>query len=493
MDYENSLATISQRYTNRTPLPQDQRQDAPTALKYKFTSQSEREDLQAKKIARNVGGDFLRLKRVNQDNSANGSGSDGDMSDNESDNEVFRMGKGKEKQNSRKKGSRFLANDERALKDLVKGILKEMGVARVTKSRRKVSRITALDQAKKNQQRNMTKDEDLAYKVRLFPPSNDHTLNRLQELVRAVFKRATKGNDDFAHYKPATDQQEADCGKLEGEKPLLGVSPFFFGTVFKLSMWNDILLRALVDDLRRMREAHSNKFGLPDVSTDYLLALFLNCLADAQAQWARQQPRLGETGDMTQARVQQFDERTKTAKNSRARKETKLKKRLTTVKKMTILCRGDAENIESWKWAKRLLELLGTVGMSSEEPKAYTMRVGDKTIRQTVHVIKICAWRPDKVTKALQCVDAAGEIISLKGGTAARARFRDDNNPTSESSAPQGLPGSLYDEEWMAEGLEMDPDFKNDLKVSDEAFELLEFAAEDLGHQADDENDVDDV
>ncbi|KAJ7191343.1 hypothetical protein GGX14DRAFT_579068 [Mycena pura] len=203
------------------------------------------------------------------------------------------------------------------------------------------------------------------------------------------------------------------------------------------------------------------------------------------------QPHVGESENKAQARVEEFDEKTKKAKNLRARKETKFKKRITTARRMTLLCRGKPNALEIWKWVTRLLELLGTLGMSSEDPEPHYVRMGDKEVRETTHAIKICTWRPQKVTDVLKFVDDAAASSSLKRSTAARSRLRDDK--ISKLPAPQGLPETLYDEEWMQEGLDMDPEFKDDLRVSDEAFEILEFAVEGLGLQVDDENDDDEM
>lgn len=311
-------------------------------------------------------------------------------------------------------------------------------------------------------------------------------------LVREVFRKSTGLNraEDFKNYKPATDDQAAQCGNPDGEKPLPGVSPFYFGKGFKTSMWNDMLLRGLVADLQRMRAEDPSRLGIPDVSTDYLIALFLNCVKEGRYTWARQQPRLGESETAAQARAQQFDQATKMAKLSRTRKETKWKKRWTTAKRMTLLCRGNPDAVNIWKWVKRLLELLGALGMSSEDTKPYKVRFGGNTVTETTHVIKICSWRPKKVTDALELVDYAAEDVSMKRGIAGRSRLR--AGPISQTSAPQGLPEALYDEEWMAEGLEMDPGFRDDLKVSEEAFEILELAAAELGVPADDDADDDD-
>ncbi|KAJ7115754.1 hypothetical protein C8R44DRAFT_880173 [Mycena epipterygia] len=467
-EYESSLATISRRFeVHGSPLPPRQQQEfpnAPPALQLRYISQTTRETRQLETITRNVGGDLPDLRQVHEENvhgnrhgrgsnrhtprSSSSSSSSSSGSEDEGEGEgVSRKGKGRLRE--------ILGSDKQALKGLIKELMKDMNVGKIrkSKSRRKVSRATSLHRAKKTQQLKMTKDEDLNCKT----------------VAREIFRLSTRLHraEDFKGYKPATDAQEAQCGDPNGERLTPGVSSFYFGKGYKTSMWNDMLLRGLVADLRRKQAEDPNRLGIPDVSTDYLIALFLNCVKEGRYNW--------------------FDHDTKEAKNSRACKDAKWKKRTTTAKKMTLLCRGDPKAIVIWQWVKRLLALLGTLGMSSEDTKPLKMRMGQQIIRQTTHVIQICPWRPKQVTETLALVDLAADQICLKKGTAACPRIR--GNGESRTPAPQGLPITLYDEQWIEDGIEMDPDFKDDLCVSDEAFEIMELVAENLGIEVVDEQD----
>ncbi|KAJ7896168.1 hypothetical protein B0H13DRAFT_1885255 [Mycena leptocephala] len=221
---------------------------------------------------------------------------------------------------------------------------------------------------------------------------------------------------------------------------------------YKTCMWNDILLRGLVGDLWRKRAEDPNHWNIPDVSTDYLLLLFLNSVKEGRYTWIRQQPCLGES-------KAQYDKAVKQAKSSRSRKDTKWKKRSRMAQKMKILCTGDPTAVKIWVWVKKLLALLGTLGMSSEDVKPHKMRIAGQMVRQMTHVIRICPWHLETITDTLELVDIAADQISLK----------------------KGLPETLYDEQWMADGLEMDPEFMDDLNVSEEAFEIMELVFENLG------------
>jgi hypothetical protein len=132
-------------------------------------------------MTRNVGGNLPRLTQVKTENDAgnNGDNGNGDSESNsESEDEhVSRKGKGKGKgkgEGARKGRSgllqEMLDGDERALKSLLKELLKEMNIGGVRKSRsrRKVCRATGLDEAKKEQQRKLSTEDDLNCKVSSF-------------------------------------------------------------------------------------------------------------------------------------------------------------------------------------------------------------------------------------------------------------------------------------------------------------------------------------
>ncbi|KAJ6590758.1 hypothetical protein B0H10DRAFT_1961026 [Mycena sp. CBHHK59/15] len=411
-EYEASLTTLSRRFAvHRSPLPPRQQQEfpnAPPALEPRYISQTTRQTRQLETITRNVGGNLPHLRQVHGENNPADDHRDGRGSSSKGESEgegVSRKGKGSRLQE-------ILGSDKHALKGLIRELMKDMNV-------------------KKTQQSKMTKDNDLNCKT----------------LAHEIFRLSTRLNraEDFKNYKPATDAQAAQCGDPNGERPLPGVSSFYFGKGFKTSMWNDILLRGL----------------------------------EGRYTWARQKPRLGESEDMARVRARQFDQDSEKAKNSRARKDAKWKKRCAMAKKMTLLCAGEPEAVKVWQWVKRLLALLGTLGMSSEDAKPYKMRIGGQMVRQTTHIIQICPWHAGKVTETLASVDLAADQISLKKGTVARPRVRSDG--ISKTPAPPGLPETLYDEQWMEDGLEMDLDFKDDLSVSEEAFEIMELVAENLG------------
>ncbi|KAF8121500.1 hypothetical protein K438DRAFT_2005114, partial [Mycena galopus ATCC 62051] len=420
--------------------------NAAPAFQPRYIPETTRQKRQVDMIQRNIGGNLPHLRRVV--NPTDGSGNDRDSpggrgeehsSEDEEEGEVTsRKGKGKGKA---KKGSRLqeiLGSDKRTLKGLLKELLTEMDMV-------------------------------------------------LQALAREIFRISTGLNRaaDFIHYEPATDEQVAQCGEANGERPVPGVSPFYFGKGFQTCMWNDMLLRGLVGDLRKQRAEDPNCLGIPDVSTDYLIALFLNHLREGRLVWARLKPHLGESVEMAEARAQQFDRLSKQSKSLRGRKETKWNKRTATAKKMMLLSARNPEAVQIWKWVKRLIELLGTTGMSSEDAKPNRVRIGGVNVMQTTHVIRVCAWRPEKVTAALELVDRAAEQISLKSSTTARPRIR--GGKISSTLPPQGLPKALYDEQWMEDGLDMDSDFMDDLDVSEEAFELMELVAADLGLNEDED------
>ncbi|KAJ7925398.1 hypothetical protein B0H13DRAFT_2314612 [Mycena leptocephala] len=304
-----SLASLSRRLAIKgTPLPPRQQPNFPDtllALTPHYIPQATRNQRQLGTINRDAGGNLPRMKQVKRENDSADDCYNGNSSESESESEddgVSRKGKGACLQE-------ILDSDKGALKGLLKELMKEMNVGGVTKSklRRKVCRTTRMDQAKKIQQDNLTKEEDLNCKT----------------LVREVFRLSTQLNQaaDFKDYRPATDDQAAHCGDPNGEKPVVGVSPFYFGKGYKTCMWNDILLRGLVGNLRRKRAEDPNHWNIADVSTDYLLSLFLNSVKEGRYTWIRQQPRLGESKAQAQARAAQYDKAVKQAKGSRSRKD----------------------------------------------------------------------------------------------------------------------------------------------------------------------------
>jgi hypothetical protein len=125
--------------------------------------------------------------------------------------------------------------------------------------------------------------------------------------------------------------------------------------------------------------------------------------------------------------------------------------------------------------------------MSSEDIQSHKVVINGKRVRQTTHVIQICPWWPMTVANTLQLVDSVADRIALKKGTFVRPRLR--TNAMSNTPAPISLPETLYDKQWMADGLIFDPEFMEDLQVSEEAFELMELVASDLGAEEEEEEE----
>jgi hypothetical protein len=174
-----SLASLSQRLAIKgTPLPPRQQPDFPDALPVltpRYVPQTTRKQRQLDTINRNAGGNLPRLRQVKRENDSddhrndNSSRSSSETETESEDDGVSRKGKGARK-GQRARLQEILGSDKRALKGLVKELMKEMNVGGVTKSklRRKVCRATGLDQAKKMQQDKLTKEEDSNCKVRPF-------------------------------------------------------------------------------------------------------------------------------------------------------------------------------------------------------------------------------------------------------------------------------------------------------------------------------------
>ena len=123
-----------------------------------------------------------------------------------------------------------------------------------------------------------------------------------------------------------------------------------------------------------------------------------------------------------------------------------------------------------------MLDMLSIEGMSDEEPGTETF--GNRII--PVFRVKLCLWRAEAVSDYLRVIDSAGEDIRGRTrGAKTTPRIKTDMPGT--SGAPTGLPRKMYDKEWL-EQQERDCPFyvEEELRVSEEAFELLVLATENL-------------
>ena len=132
-----------------------------------------------------------------------------------------------------------------------------------------------------------------------------------------------------------------------------------------------------------------------------------------------------------------------------------------------------AVDLEAWQYFRELLEHLSVDGMSSEEDGVRD--VGGQKV--TVFLVKLCVWHAEEVTQYLKFIDteANNAIFCDKRGVKACPRIP---VPTPSSLVPHGLPWNIYHSQWLADLELRCPDYVLDeLRVSEEAFELLKLAA----------------
>lgn len=139
------------------------------------------------------------------------------------------------------------------------------------------------------------------------------------------------------------------------------------------------------------------------------------------------------------------------------------------------LAKQDRTSADTWKWFKDdLLPELDKGGMSSEEDEPAEVIVGNIRKVQTVHGIKICAWRAPKITDYLKMIDEAGEGVLVKR-TNKRMRIRGTKESTSEP--PHGLPRALYNEAWLTQRKPYVPDIETQLDIAEKEFTLMDITA----------------
>jgi hypothetical protein len=132
-----------------------------------------------------------------------------------------------------------------------------------------------------------------------------------------------------------------------------------------------------------------------------------------------------------------------------------------------------AVDLEAWQYFRELLQHLSVDGMSSEEDSVRD--VGGQKV--TVFLVKLCIWRAEEITQYLKFIDteANNPLSCDKRGVKACPRIPAS---TPSSLVPHGLPRNLYHSQWLAELESRCPDYVLDeLRVSEEAFELLKLAA----------------
>ncbi|KAJ7775853.1 hypothetical protein B0H14DRAFT_3508357 [Mycena olivaceomarginata] len=213
--------------------------------------------------------------------------------------------------------------------------------------------------------------------------------------------------------------------------------------------WKELIreriIDAMVEKALKMRAATENKCGLPDVSGDYLEALIHGLLKDAQRAWKQHQPRMGETAEQAHMRAEAYEAQQATRVLSLSRKTQKLEGRIRVVRKILHIetAKKRQETVTNWQWILELLEHLGTGGMSSEDDIDAETVVVEKTMITTVHLVKICPWRSEEVTKYLHWIDRAAESTAVKP---LNKRPRVQSQLMSETPPPPRVPREIYND-----------------------------------------------
>ncbi|KAJ7062167.1 hypothetical protein C8F01DRAFT_125940 [Mycena amicta] len=279
---------------------------------------------------------------------------------------------------------------------------------------------------------------------------------------------------DFTRYQSATAEEENLCrkGRL---LPAEGEYKWYFGAGYYNAKWNQILVARAAAQLQKERTENPRLAALlPEVADSYIAGLFMNFLKSAAEAYHRPQPRLGETSEQAQRRAEQYTVRQLASNKGRQRKKNKHEKREKIVTRLLLLAtnKKDAAEIAKLRFIQKLVKKLGVDGMSSEDDKPG--KIGD-TIT-TVHLVSISPWRNPTATKFLHWIDDNAQA-TMRSDTA-RTRIRTDT--PSPSAAPTKLPRILYDERWLAAEKEIDECFEEELEISEEAFEMLEWVAEEM-------------
>ncbi|KAJ7135179.1 hypothetical protein C8R43DRAFT_1132729 [Mycena crocata] len=352
--------------------------------------------------------------------------------------------------------------------DIVKRVLAEMRITEVQVHEEKAAKRGPSKRAMdiKVQQSKLTEGEDILYK-RAF-----------REVWRTTFQRVTAA--EFSDYQPVSVDKVIACnaGEVGPDEADLTLD---FSEGFMSSLWNKELLQRLTSSFLEARSRGPNKYGLPDVSAEYVMGEYYGHLKRSQETWALWQPCYNkltgtcETANEVKIRVEAYLKKRQLSVNGRGARQRKYKRRVKVVKSLIDIKieRGDVD-LESWRFLLRILEHLGVGGMSSEDNG-----VGEFQGRTTpIFVVRLCPWRTQTVTDYMKLVDQSGSSMATNIHALPRERSASLKGTT---PAPTGMPRKMYDEAWLANIKEKRPRYyEEELRISEEAFELLVVATSNL-------------
>ncbi|KAJ7084494.1 hypothetical protein C8R43DRAFT_965272 [Mycena crocata] len=361
--------------------------------------------------------------------------------------------------------------------NIVKRVLAEMRITEVQVHEEKAAKRGPSKRAMdiKVQQSKLTEGEDILYKLEFKINSSQRAF---REVWRTTFQRVTAA--EFSDYQPVSVDKVIACnaGEVGPDEADLTLD---FSEGFMSSLWNKELLQRLTSSFLEARSRGPNKYGLPDVSAEYVMGEYYGHLKRSQETWALWQPRYNkltgtcETANEVKIRVEAYLKKRQSSVNGRGARQRKYKRRVKVVKSLIDIKieRGDVD-LESWRFLLRILEHLGVGGMSSEDNG-----VGEFQGRTTpIFVVRLCPWRAQTVTDYMKLVDQSGSSMATNIHALPRERSASLKGTT---PAPTGMPRKMYDEAWLANIKEKRPRYyEEELRISEEAFELLVVATSNL-------------
>ncbi|KAJ7509095.1 hypothetical protein B0H11DRAFT_2217498 [Mycena galericulata] len=353
--------------------------------------------------------------------------------------------------------------DDPVIAERLKGLIREeMGV---TKSGRKPRRKTkvglaaTLATARRDQQQQLSPIDDLRWK----------TVGREFWRLKTGFNHAK----DFFDYQGVSEATAKGCEAGE-TAPEASTSKLYFGPGYASSLWNKTILDKCVQEMLEKRKNDPHQYDAPEVSNNYLLALFHNLLTEARNEWSRHQPRAGETFMDARQRADEYEKGRRARNTGNSRKKNKFDGRCKTAREMCRIsvAKKDEEAAKTWKWIEEeFIPGLTIGGMSSEEDEPAETQCGNSRRIEIGHKILKCPWRVKKATDYVEMIDEASEKLKPAGRY---KRMRDRGEKESMSFPPLGMPKALYDEAWLADQKKWIPDIEEDLAISKKEFQLME-------------------
>ncbi|KAJ6608044.1 hypothetical protein B0H10DRAFT_2227261 [Mycena sp. CBHHK59/15] len=364
------------------------------------------------------------------------------------------------------------SNDPRVVQRL-KGMVDELmtgkggGVKKSSPRKKKIGTASALVKARKEEQEKLKPEDDRRWKKITIEHWRLKTgLNRAK---------------DFYDYQGVTNETHERCE--DGETAPDANSnrcTLYFGFGWANALWNQHIVDNLVKLVLRKRAEDPGRYDVPDVSDEYLKALFNNYLKEARAEWSRHQPRAGESLEDARERAEAYDAERRDKNNGTSRKKAKHTLRRKTTEKMlhVSVAKDDQAGAKVWRWLRdELIDELGIAGMSSEEDEPAEVTCGNTRKVTTVHNIKIHPWRAQKVNDYVEMIDDTTEKCMMK---LVNKRMRMRTGDKSRSGPPLQLPRALFDPAWLSKQKEFIPDIEEHLQISEKKFEMMEIEVANL-------------